>query len=491
VALAVVLVPVSYIVVRATDQGWSTFHATFWRRRTFDLVVRSAGLGITVTAVSLVVGIGAAWLVASTDVPGRGLWRALLATPLALPSYVAAWAWIGWRPSLAGFTGAVIVLSSISYPYVYLPVLGALHRTDPALAEVARACGRGPLAVFVSITLRQLRVPALGGAILVMLYSLSEFGGVAIMRYETLTYVIYHSYRASFDRTPAAVLGCVLVAVTIVPLVLAVWSSERARVARVGGGSARRPAVIRLGVWRWPACLALAAVVGISLGVPAWNLLRWIERGSSRAVWSDVLDAGLSTVWLAALAAGATLLLAFPLGVMSVRHPGRFSRTITSVAYAGHTLPGITIALSLVFFGIRYLPGFYQRTPMLIGGYVVLFLSLAVGAVQASIAQIPRGLDDVARAAGRTQWGVWRSVTIPLATPGLGAAATLVFIAAAKELPATLLLRPIGVDTLATRLWTMTDAAAYAAAAPYAAALVVVAVLPTLLLTRAGRLDRP
>ena len=260
-ASVLVLVPITYIVVRATDRGWQTFADTVWRERTLELLVRSVGLAVVVTTASVVIGVAAAWLVTSSDLPGRRFWRVALAMPLALPSYIAAWAWIGWRPDLVGFDGAAIVLTSISYPYVYLPVLGALGRADPALADVARSCGRGPWWVFVRVTLRQVRIAAVGGALLVMLYVLSEFAAVSIMRYESLTKVIYSSYRASFDRTPAAALGCVLVAVTMVPLWFAVRFSGSGRVARVGAGSTRTAATGELRRLRWPITGCVAALL--------------------------------------------------------------------------------------------------------------------------------------------------------------------------------------------------------------------------------------
>lgn len=484
-ALVLVLVPIAYVGVRATDRGWSAVLETAWRRRTFDLVGNSVRLALAVTVACTVIGVLGAWAVTATDLPGRRVLRVALAMPLALPSYVAAWAWIGWRPSLAGFWGAALVLTSISYPYVYLPVLGALRHADPALVEVARAAGRGPVRAFVTVTLRQVRIAATGGALLVALYVLSEFGAVSIMRYESLTRVIYQSYRASFDRTPAAVLGCVLILIALVPLGLSMWVTGTERAARVGGGANRRPVVVGLGRWRWPLAALVAAVPAIAIGVPGWNLVRWVRRGSSRTTWSELTDATITTMWVSALAALVTVVVAWPVAVLAARHAGPFSRTVTGVAYAGHSLPGIVVALSLVFFGIRYAPDIYQRTPMLLVAYAVVFLSLAIAAIQESVAHVPPALGDVARAAGRTRWGAARAVDLPLAAPGFGAAATLVFIASAKELPATLLLRPIGMETLATRLWSKTDAASYAAAAPFAAMLVLVAAVPTALLTRA------
>ena len=200
-ACALVCLPIVYIAVRATDHGWGPVESTLWRPRTIDLLGNTIGLALAVSLASVVLGVGAAWLVACTDLPGKRVLRVALAVPLALPSYVAGWAWIGWRTDLAGFRGAALVLVSISYPYVYLPVLGALRRADPGLAEVARVAGRRPATVFLTVTLRQVRPAVVAGVLLVALYVMSEFGAVATMRYETLTQVIYQSYRASFDRT--------------------------------------------------------------------------------------------------------------------------------------------------------------------------------------------------------------------------------------------------------------------------------------------------
>lgn len=481
--------PIVYLVVRAGEQGWGAVVDTVWRVRTAELASRSVVLALTVMGLSLVVGVGAAWLVARTDLPGRGVWRVVLALPLAMPSYVAAWAWIGFRPGLAGFPGAVLVLTTISYPYVYIPVLSALRGADPALEEVARSLGRSRAEVFVTVTLRQIRIAAIGGVLLVGLYAVSEFGAVSIMRYETLTKAIYASYRSSFDRTPAAILGCVLVLITLLPLVLAVRTGSRGASARIGGGSARRAVAVQLGVWRAPAVLAVTGVAGLSLGVPAWNLVRWTERGRSTLDWAELVDAVGSTFGVAALAAIVTVAVAVPLGILSARHRGRLADSITTIAYAGHALPGVVVALSLVFFGIRFAAPVYQKTPLLVFAYLVLFLTLAIAAVHHAVARVPPVLDDVARSLGRSQAGAWLSVTLRLALPGIGSAAALVFIAVAKELPATLLLRPIGMNTLATRLWSYTDAASYAAAAPYAVALVLVSAVPTAVLT-AARLDR-
>jgi iron(III) transport system permease protein len=483
VALAIVVLPLVYLVIRATERGWEPISRTLVRRLTLDLAVRSITLAVAVTAASLVIGIAGAWVVTRTDVPGVRVWRVLLSLPLAVPSYVAAWAWVGLRPQIAGPVGAFVVLTSVSYPFVYLPVAAALRRCDPALEDAARMLGRGSWSVFVGVTLRQARTAAIGGALLVGLYALSDFGAVSIMRYQSLTQAIYRSYRSSFDRTPAAVLGLLLVAIALVVLVAQRRVAGSAQVARTSGGSPRASQPIRLGSWRWPTVAALAGVVGLSLGVPAWSLVYWLRRGTSSTDWRTLVEATTTTFWIAAAAAAITLVVAIPVGVLSARHPGRLSRWSTDGAYAAHALPGIVIALALVFFGVRVATPLYQRVPMLLFAYVVLFLSLAIGAVHNSVAQAPPRLDEMARTLGRSQWATWREVTLRLCAPGLGAGALLVFLTVMKELPATLLLRPIGVDTLATRLWGYTDASSFAAAAPYAAAIIALAAVPAVALT--------
>lgn len=486
-AAGVALLPLVYLVIRATEKGWAEVEATLVRGRTLTLALRSLDLALIVTLACLVLGTSFAWLVTRTDLPGRRVVQVLLGLPLALPSYVAAFGWIGWRPELAGRTGAAVVLTTISYPYVYLPVLAALRRCDPALEDAARSLGHGPLATFWRVTVPQLRLAAAGGGLLVGLYVLSDFGGVATMRYEVLTTVIYSSYRGSFDRTPAAVLGCVLAAMAITIVALERLTRRRgASTAKVGAGALRAQHRAGLGAARWPMLLVSAGWLGVALGIPARGLQVWLSQGDSRPDGGRFVEAAGNTLQVGAVGALAVVAVAFPLALLTVRHPGRIPRLAVSAAYAGHALPGVVVGLSLVFFGITYATPIYQELPLLVLAYVVLFLALALASLQSAIAQIPPILDDVSRSLGRTAWGTWRAVTVRIAAPGIGAAATLVFLTIMKELPATLFLRPTGFDTLSTQLWSHLSSFSKAAAAPYAVAIVVLAALPTALLSSLG-----
>jgi iron(III) transport system permease protein len=484
-AAAVALLPLVYLTVRASEQGLGTVVEVLVRERTVQLVLRSLALATSVTSVSLVLGVALAWLVTRTHLPGRRLCAISAALPLAIPSYVAAFAWLSLFPGFGGFTGSTLVLSLCCYPYVYLPVAAVLERTDPALVEVSRSLGLGPVRTFAAVTLRQIRPAAAAGSLLVALYVLSDFGAVAILRYDVFTRVIYTSYRSLFDPTPAAILGCLLVAVTV----LIVWGENRARgrarYARLGSGAARRQPRVDLGAWRLPALAGCAAVTLGALGVPVYALGYWSVQGSSAGLnLAELGRAAGSTLMVAALGAAVTVALALPVGVIAARYRGRLPTALEQAAYAGHALPGIVVALSLTFCFVRFAPLLYQRTPGLVLAYAVLFLPVAVGAVRASVAQAPPVLEEVARSLGRSAAGVLRTVTLPLAAPGVAAGAALVFLTCMKELPATILLRPTGLETLATRLWSHTEINAYAAAAPYAAALVLLAALPTFVLGR-------
>lgn len=483
-AAVVALLPIGYLLVRASEAGGDRVLAILTRERTVALVARSLALAGTVTALCVVLGVVLAFLVVRTDVPGRRVLGALAALPLAIPSYVAAFAWISAVPRSAGFVGATLVLTLCCYPYVYLPVVAALRRMDPAVEEVARSLGRTPWQAFREVSIRQVAPAAAAGGLLVALYALSDFGAVSILRFDAFTRVIHTSYQASFDRTPAAVLGLLLVALTVV---LSVGESRvrRRDVARIGGGVARVPQQIALGRFRPVAAGTAYGVLALALAFPLGSLLYWFATGLSAGVDLPRLGASATaTAGLAVLGALACTAGAVPVGILAVRHRSRFTTFLDQATYAGHALPGLVVALALVFFGVRVVPWAYQEVPLLVLAYVVLFLPAAVGAVRSAVALSPVRTEEVARSLGATPGEVLRRVTLPLSAPGIAAGAALVLLTCMKELPATLLLRPTGVDTLATTLWTFTGVGSYAAAAPYGLALVVLAVIPTTVLMR-------
>ncbi len=481
-AVVVALTPLGYLLVRTVEAGGARVRAELLTTRTAELAARSIGLATVVTVGCLVLGVGLAFLVTRTDLPGRRVLGVVAALPLAIPSYVAAFAWLSVIDPFEGFGAAALVLTLCSYPYVFLPVAAALGAGDPAQEEVSRSLGRGPWQTFRGVTVRQIRPAVAAGGLLVALYVLSEFGAVSMLRFDTFTLAIFTSINLGFDRTGALVLSTVLVAITAVLLLGEAMSRRRA----THPAGRRPPPRLRLGRWRWPVLVAPVAVAALALGLPGYALTRWLSAGVSRpGSFTGVAAAATTSLWVALLGAALTVTLALPVGLLAVR--SRLGRLAERLAYAAHALPGLVVGLSLVFFGISVAYPYYQTTTLLIFGYAALFLPLAVGAIHAAAAQAPPRLAEVARSLGRSPLTVLRTVTLPLVAPGAGAGAALVFLTVMKELPATLLLRPTGTRTLATELWTHTSVAAYAAAAPYAALLVLLSAVPTWLLARGGR----
>lgn len=484
-AAAVAILPLWYLLREAAEQGFGALWAEVWSASTASLLARSLSLVGTVTAACVGIGVAAAVLVVRTDVPLRRFFAVVLAMPLAVPSFVAAFSWISWRPSLAGFWGAVLVLTAVSYPFVFLPVAAALRRLDPAQEEVARSLGRSPGRVLMGVTLPQVRTSAAAGALLVALYVLSDFGAVGTMRYEAFTWVIYGAFRAGFNPSRAAVLACILVVVALVLVAGETIMRGRGEQARVGSGVARSAEQFRLGRWKVPSLVGLSAVVGVGLVFPVVSVVIWFTRGLSAGVdWAEFTSALGATAAVAVLGALVTMALAVPLGILSARHRGPAVTALERSVYVAHGLPGIVVALSLVFVGVTALRPLYQSTPMLTLAYAVLFLPLAVGSVRASVLQSPVQIEEVGHSLGKGRWGVLFRLTLPLAAPGIGAGAALVMLAIVKELPATLLLHPTGMNTLAMNLWSDTAVGRYAAAAPAALALVLLSSVPTWVLTR-------
>lgn len=480
VALAT-LVPLLYLSERALERGWAFVVDELWQARTAALVGRSLMLVVVVTAVCVVLGVGLAVLVTRTDLGARRPLAVALTLPLAMPSYLLAYLWVSVYPAVSGFWGAALVLALVSYPLVFLTTMAALSRIDPAQEEVARSLGHGALSVLFRVTLRQARGAISAGALLVALYVLSDFGAVAAMRYEAFTWVIYGAYRSGFNPSRAAVLSLMLLVLALL-LVIAEAKARGVAASRIGGGTPRPVPLNKLRRW-WLAVLVVpAAVLVAAIGVPTVALAHWLLTAGPR--WdAEVFLAALgSTVWLSFLAALVCTVAALPLGVLAARYRSRATRALEGASYVAHGLPAIVVGISMVSLGVLLLRPLYQREPLLILAYAVLLVPLAVGSVRTAVEASPARLEEVARSLGRSPLRAFAGVTARLSAPGIAAAAALVLLTCMKELPVTLLLHPTGTDTLATRLWGFSVVSDYSAAAPYAAALLVFAAVPTAVL---------
>lgn len=498
---AAMILPLAYLALRALGGGWQETAEVVLDASSLATLGRTVALAAVVTVSSAAVAVPLAWLTARTDLPGRGTWAVLAALPLVIPSYVGGFVLVsvlgpkgilqGWLeplgiqrlPEIYGLPGAALALTLFTYPYIFLTLRGALRGLDPSTEEAARGLGSGAFATFFRVTLPQLR-PAIGaGALLVALYTLSDFGAVSLLQFDSFSREIYIQYKSAFDRTPAAVLALMLFALVAVVLILEMKSRGRAGYSRGSGGNRPAPTVT-LGRWRWPALGFCGGVVLISLVAPVGVLVFWLLRGLAAGESLDpVWRSALNSVYVSGIAAGVAVLVAVPVAVLAVRFPGRVSALVERLSYVGFALPAIVLALALVFFGANYVPALYQTLAMLVFAYVLHFMPQAVGTIRSSLLQARPSIEESARGLGRGPAAVLATITVPLARSGILAGAALVFLTTMKELPATLLLGPTEFDTLATSVWSATSGAFFARAAAPALLLILVSAPPLYLLT--------
>ena len=463
--------PLLYLLYRNAVLGGNVVD-TLTSEATLGPLARTLTLAVTVSLASAVLGTGLAWLTTRTDVPGARVWRVVLPVPLAIPSFVGAAALVAAfarggllegplgivgvdrLPAVQGLAGAAVVLTLLTYPYVYLPVAARLRGLPPSLEENARLLGRPPWAVFRTIVLPQASTAIWAGTLLVFLYCLAEFGAVQILRFDTLTRAIYASRLSPATSVPLSlVLGLLAVAVV---------AGERALARRrpaVQATRAKRPLVLRLGRWRWAALAVLATTVLLALVAPVAVLGHWALRGvtagSSGIDGADVGRAVWNTVLVSTLTAVLATIVVLPVAELTARRRSRLGEVPNALVVAGFALPGLVIALAIVFWVLQ-LPaglGLYQTLPMLLLAYVVHFGAHAMRASQVAVAGVSRQVRDAAQVLGASRARRFLTVEAPLMLPGLLAGAGMVLLSVMKELPATLLLAPTGFDTLATRIW--------------------------------------
>ena len=482
----VLLTPLAFLLIEAGGAGTSTtFHLVF-RQLTASLLWNTVRLTVVVTILCAIIGTLAAWCVERTNLPGRRIWAVLVVVPFAIPDFVVSWGWASLSTWIQGYRGAVVVMTLAVYPLVYLPVAASLRAADPNQEEVARSLGVGRVRTFVQITLGQARGAILGGCVLVALVLLAEYGAFEILGYQTFTTEIFTESQVSFNVPAASALALVLVVLSLLVLGAEAAGRGRARVTRTGPMAQRVVQVHELGRATIPVLLGFVLLTGLALGVPIAACLYWMFEGGAHVLSGVSLlsAAGYTALYSAAAGAVATV-LALPVALLALRHPSRMGRLLERTTYLVLAMSGIVIAFALSYFVERYADGFlYQRPPLLIVAYAILFFPLALVGVRASVAHAPPELEEAARSLGQSRWAVLRRVTIPLIGPGLAAAFCLVFLSAVTELTATLILIPTNVQTLATQFWAYQQNLSYGQAAPFALVIIAVAAVPSYVLAR-------
>lgn len=500
------LAPAAYLVLR---EGFS--FALVWESldtpATPELLWNTAVLVATVGVASLLLGVGLAVLVVRTTLPAPRLWIVLFTMPLAVPGFVSAYTWVAasfrYVPSstaIFGLGGSTLVLSLGLFPYVFLPTVAALRGVDAAQEEVSRGLGRSEWRTFLTVTLPQLRVAISAGMLIVVLHVLAEFGALQMLNYTTMTTAIMQRMQVLGSPESARALALVLVGGAALMLVLERLARGRQSPARIGRGVLRAPTRWALGRARWPWTALCTLVAVLSLGVPAYIAGIGLADGmlgvgggadaalggSPRIAWGALGSAALSTLQLAVAAGVVATVVALPISWLYARHPGRFATIAERSVWLAHALPGVILALALVYMGVRWFRPVYQTPLMLVAAYVILFLPLAVASQHVGLRAAGRRLDEAAQSLGYGRFRVLTRVTLPLALPGVAAGGLFVLLDSAKELTTTLLLIPTGTTTLSTALWATTNGEVldFTAAAPYGIGLILVGIAPAYLLAR-------
>ncbi len=483
------ITPIGYVVAQAAAAGWHETWSVLSNPATRQLLAHTVELTAAVMAASLILGGAGAWLIECTDLPGRRVWALLLPLPVVVPAFVSAYAWVSVTPAMSGFAGALMVMALRNYPLVLLPTAAVLRGMDPSLHETAASLGHGPWSAWWRITLPHAAPALCGGAVLVGLETLAEFGAFSMLNYSTFTTTIYDQYNLTFDGPTASMLASVLVLGCLILLTADLRIRGSRRYARVGRGSPRPARRHHLRAAAPVAVLGSAATVAAAIGVPVGILVYWLHHGSTARLPIDSLGKATATsLGLSVAAAVVTTLLALPVAILAARHRSRLSTIIERGTYIAHGLPGVVIGLALVSIAVHELRPVYQTTGVLVVGYAIIFLPLALIGIRSSIERVPTGLTEAAHSLGAGPVKSFVRVTLPLIAPGIGAAAGLVFLFTMTELTVTLMLAPPGLQTLSMAIWSDTTNLDYAAAAPYAATMIAISAVPTYLLTsRLGR----
>ena len=473
---AAALVPLGFVGWAGLQAGWPTVAALVLRPRVGELLINTAMLIVITVPLCAVLAIALAWLTERTDLPGARMWAWFAVAPLAVPAFVHSYAWVTILPGLHGLGAAVLVSVLAYFPFVYLPVAATLRRLDPALEDAAASLGLSQGQVFRRVVLPQLRLALCGGTLLVGLHLLAEYGLFVMIRFDTFTTAIIDQFQAAYNGPAANMMAGVLALCCLALLAADAGARGRRRYARIGAGAARAPLPTGLGTAVLPCLLLPMGTALLTLGVPLATLGRWLVIGGV-AVWkhNDIGDA-LGQTLLLALAGGAlTVAAAIPMAWISVRAPGRMQRILEACNYIAGSLPGVVIALALVFITVRVALPLYQTPVTVIAAYVLLFLPRALLSLRASIAQAPVDLEHAAGSLGRRPLAALWAITIRLAAPGAAAGMALVTLGITNELTATQLLAPTGTHTLATAFWAHSNEIDYAAAAPYAVLMILFA----------------
>ncbi len=495
--------PAIYLVYRNFSEGADP-GGLLLSSRTLEPLWRTTRLATAVSLSAMVLGTSLAWLTTRTDLPWVRFWRFVLPIPLVFPTFIGAAAFIRalstggiandflsgvgiertWE--LRGFSGAWLVLTLFTYPYVYLPVAARLRYLPGTLEENARVLGDSAVATFRRICLLQIASSVGAGTLLVFLYTISDFGAVQLMRYDTLTRALYTN---QLRNRPVA-LALSLILLVFAAVVVIAERRVSARLPDAASVRAGRPMIYELGRWRWPSFGLAVLAIFLSVGAPMMSIVDWAVDGLRRSARGEnltfdadkVIEATTNTLQASVIAAIAAVLVVLPIAYLVGRYRSRSGAMANTLIISTFALPGLLIALSMRFWTLQ--SDLASRTlgdtmALLTFAYVVRFGSLAMGVTLVAVRSVPDRFHDVARSLGAGRVRRLFTIDVPIMAPGLAAGAGLVLLSVMKELPISLLVGPIGFATLATRTFLSFQDSFVAEAGIMALVLVLLSAIPT------------
>jgi iron(III) transport system permease protein len=474
--------PLWYLVMRATEAGPEAFKELVFRPRNWELFKNTMLLVVGVLATSVLVAYPLAWLTTRSSMRGKRLWALVGVLPLAFPSYLMAYAILSmggnigaiaqltdWVfPRFSGYWGAVAILSLCNFPYLFFNLRAALLTLDPALEDVAYSLGYSSRGVIFRVLLPQLRPALLSGSMLIALHVLSDFAAVSMMRYETLSYVLYTQYNSGFNPAYGASIAIMLVVITGLFLLIETWFLRRLRFDKAGSTGARAITPRPLGIWAPVAYGFTISVLFVSVLAPVASMLFWVGKADLSMLMPELVDALKGSVFASMPAALISTMLVIPIAYLSIRMPSPVTRLLERSTYLGYAIPSLAFALGLVYFSLKLAPSLYQTLFLLIYAYTFHYLAEAVGPIRSALYQTSPRVEEAAQSLGYSRLRTIFTVTLPLIRNGMLISTAFIFLSCMKELHLTLILSPLGYNTLALNVWSFIEEAFFAEAAPFA-----------------------
>jgi len=515
-----ILSVISNVFFASSGDIWGHLAATVLPGYVRNSLLLMVGVGTGV----LVIGVGTAWLVTMCSFPGSRHFQWLLILPMAMPAYLLAYTYTDllafegpvqgylravtgwgaadyWFPEIRSIEGAIVLMSLVFFPYVYLLTRTAFLEQSISLLEAGRSLGSSPTACFYRIALPLARPSIAAGMALALMETLNDFGTVDYFGVQTFTTGIYRTWFGLGERVAAAQLSAFLMLFILVLILLEQWSRKNMYTRQSTAGRYKRIKLFKLTGWKaWASTAFCSVPVVFGFLVPVVILVNMLVANFGSAVNTRILGLMGNTFILATIGGVVTVLVAMVLAYGNRRRSGRLIQSATKIGTMGYAIPGTVIAVGILIpFGwldnfidgkSRELFGF--STGLLFSGtvfalvfaYLVRFLAVAFNTVESSLNKITPNMDEAAWGMGYSFTKVLRKVHIPMLSGSLFAAIMLVVVDIIKELPATLIIRPFNFDTLAIQVYRLASDERLAESSGAALAIVLVGLIPVIILSR-------